>query len=743
MVKQKLRNSVMKFRYSFSGIALFICFLSSSLSAKNNVEIIKCNPKTKTSFAIFVDKKTFEACKDEILKYRDVLQEEGLGTYILASEWKTPEDVKNEIIKLSKLKPALEGMIFVGDIPIVRVRKGQHLTTAFKMNENTFPMVESSVTSDRYYDDLDLKFDYIGKDGVNDHYFYYNLKGDSEQVLTPDFYSSRVIAPKSLGDKYDLIRKFFNKTIAAHKENNELDKFTYFAGHGYNSDCMTTWRNQTAVFKEHFPLAYTDGLGNKFLNFRQDPYMKYTLYSEMQRPDLDAFLFYEHGAYNIQYINGEFPSQTLDQNIESLKRALRANYRRLKGDKAEKFAEEACTKYGFSSDIFSAEVLADTKREDSIANVDINISLEDLSKLKTGARFTMLNACYNGSFHQDDYVAGYHIFNEGRTVVTQGNTVNVLQDKYADELIGYLSLGIRVGFWQKEVVTLESHLIGDPTFRFSTKEANNFNNDLVLKLNDVAYWNSLLQEKRGIIRAMALKQLSRIQPAGFSDQAFAIFTNDPSKIVRMQALKALTVKPDQNLTKAVAKGLFDPYEMLRRTAAHLAGEIGDPSLISPLVEIALYDSESQRVSYAAQSSLQVFDLDQVLAEYKKQIKQEIITDASKLENLIENDIALRKKSLEKQLANIMSADIPLAAREQAIRLLRNYQQHTCLDKLLAVLKDSRQPNEVRVLLCEALGWFNYSTSKEEIILACNQVVSDDECSADVKAEALKTIKRLQ
>ena len=104
---------------------------------------------------------------------------------------------------------------------------------------------------------------------------------------------------------------------------------------------------------------------------------------------------------------------------------------------------------------------------DSLARANINIVLEDIQKLKTGARLTIFNACYNGSFHEKGYVAGYHIFNDGRNVVAQGNTVNVLQDKWADQLIGYLALGIRAGFWQKEVCYLESHMIGDPTFRFT------------------------------------------------------------------------------------------------------------------------------------------------------------------------------------------------------------------------------------------------------------------------------------
>ena len=117
--------------------------------------------------------------------------------------------------------------------------------------------------------------------------------------------------------------------------------------------------------------------------------------------------------------------------------------------------------------MLSNEVLEQTKAEDREFGNNKDMLLSDLVKLKTGSRVTIFNACYNGSFHKDGYVAGYHIFNDGKTIVTQGNTVNVLQDKWGEQLIGMLTLGARVGFWQKEVATLESHLCGDPTFAFT------------------------------------------------------------------------------------------------------------------------------------------------------------------------------------------------------------------------------------------------------------------------------------
>ena len=42
--------------------------------------------------------------------------------------------------------------------------------------------------------------------------------------------------------------------------------------------------------------------------------------------------------------------------------------------------------------------------------------------LSTNPKMIMFDACYNGSFHENDYIAGQYIFNDGQTLVAQGNT---------------------------------------------------------------------------------------------------------------------------------------------------------------------------------------------------------------------------------------------------------------------------------------------------------------------------------
>ena len=80
----------------------------------------------------------------------------------------------------------------------------------------------------------------------------------------------------------------------------------------------------------------------------------------------------------------------------------------------------------------------------------------------------IFDACYNADFREDDCMATRYILTEGSgTIVSFGNSVNVLQDKSSSDLLGLMAVGCRIGEWARMVNILESHIIGDPTFRFT------------------------------------------------------------------------------------------------------------------------------------------------------------------------------------------------------------------------------------------------------------------------------------
>ncbi len=742
----------MKRKFLKTALLLITIVLGTTVFAQS--EIIASKGKFYSRFLIVVDRGNFTAAKDEILEYKSTLENEGLGAIILVGEWNNPETLRAEIKNLYNMKPILEGVVFVGNIPVVRVQNFQHATTAFKMDETAFPVFDASVTSDRYYDDLDLEFELIKEDEKNPGQFYYRLKESSPQVIRSDFYSARMMPPSDMGtDPVVLLKRYLKKVIAAHKESNPLDQFVIFNGHGYNSDCLTAWQNEQFAIKEQIPLAFKSSKGNGFYNFRQDPFMKYKLYDKMQQKGTDLFIFHEHGDYDTQYINGDYPAPNMLEisgvndvvfstpgakndkigPMSVMATSLRNTYRKYKGERAESFKKSLITDYGFTEAFFDKRRLDSLRVNDSIFAADINIVLKDLTKVKMQPRFSIFDACYNGSFHRPGYIAGYHVFGDGNTIVAQGNTVNVLQDKWSFELLGMLEEGARVGFWQKEFQYLESHLIGDPTYRFYSEGSRTLNINLATRAGEIKLWENYLETSNPNLQALALKQLSKNPSPDFSDKLFKIFKESKYYSVRLEALKRLLDIGGENMVEAIRLGLDDPYEFIRRISSRYAGYSGDPRLISPLVNIVLFSNESQRVQYAAQGSLEMFDIDAVVKEIEKQSP-----DSKDLSDYYKG----RQKTQDKSLNAIMDKAAKPEERIYAVRGLRNYNNHKQVANLLVVLKDPGEELNLRVTLAEALGWFNWSTRKADIVETLNQVYSNPETPPELKSEAFQSLNRL-
>jgi len=295
----------------FRMILLMVVFAFQSSQAPAD-ELYSPVGKYQSRFLIVIDRASFEAAKEEFLGYQAVLCSEGLGASILAGDWKNPEMLREEIRHQYQMKPVLEGIVLAGNIPVVRVQNFQHATTAFKMDEEKFPISDASVTSDRFYDDLDLKFELIRQDPKDSTIFYYKLRESSPQKVRSDFYSARMLPPSDMGtSQTTLLKKYLRKVIAAHREENPLDQFVIFNGHGYNSDCLTAWQNEQFAIREQIPEAFRNSKGNGFYNFRQDPFMKYKLFDKLQQEGIDLFVFHEHGDFDTQYINGEIPARNI------------------------------------------------------------------------------------------------------------------------------------------------------------------------------------------------------------------------------------------------------------------------------------------------------------------------------------------------------------------------------------------------------------------------------------------------
>ena len=61
--------------------------------------VVKPSVKTKTTFAIVIDQKSYDEAKNEVDAYRASVEKEGLGTYLLIDDWKRPEPIREQLIK--------------------------------------------------------------------------------------------------------------------------------------------------------------------------------------------------------------------------------------------------------------------------------------------------------------------------------------------------------------------------------------------------------------------------------------------------------------------------------------------------------------------------------------------------------------------------------------------------------------------------------------------------------------------
>ncbi len=699
--------------------ALLLC--SVSVPSMAQVAVEACQVKYPTSFAIITDSRTFAECETELRAYKSALENEGLGTYIVSADWKNPDEVKSEILTLASNRRKLEGVVFVGDVPIVKVRQGQYLTTAFKMNEETWPMAESSVASDRFYDDFDLKFEYISRDTVDTDVFYYRLSEQGTQYLRPDIYSARMKVPGVMkGDKYEIMRKYLRKVVQAHTESNILDNLTYFAGNGYNSDCLTIWRQKPMVFREYFPYAFDRASQARFLNFREDRQMKWNLLSEVSRKDVDLFVFSEHGDYDTQYINESKVAKNLDEDIDYLKRSVAEMYKYYGSrGKGEGFLKEAVDSvYRLPRSVVADSALAEYAVADSLEYAGANIFLDDIMKGRSNARMIVFNACYNGSFHNPEgYVAGCHVFGDGDCIVAQGNTVNVLQDKWEDKLMGYLSIGERVGMWQKEVPYLESHLIGDPTFRFAShskserKLLEKLHHDLVFNEDNEAVWEEYTYSDEPLLRCAGITHLGYVNTDAAHSRAKEMMS-DPSWTVRIHAFNTLATDPDDDFSETVRKGLGDIYELVARTSVKMAAVLGDTTLVADVKNFKAKHPEMVRASgYAADDAIAILTNSGFYAKNAKGISD-------------------KNNTVNK--------------RVNCIRTFRNARSIYAIDAMLDVVGDSSEDAYLRTVAAEALGWYNQSVCRKKIVDTLSHILDKGENMPDrVAKEIRKTIKRLQ
>lgn len=708
--------------------------------------IIKPSITANTSFAIVTDATSYQKAKDAINAYKQVVEKDGLATYIIYDDWKSPQQIRDIFVRLHQQKKGmLEGAVLVGDVPIAMLRDAQHLTSAFKMNQ-TRDWKESSVPSDRYYDDFGLKFKFIKQDADRKDYFYYSLLPESEQRINCDIYTARIRPLEVEGmDKYQQIKDFLGKVVRERTANahNALNCLSMARGHGYNSEDETAWAGEQLALMEQMPDMFKAGHSIRFIDFESCYPAKNYYLNEVQRPDLDVMLFHHHGAPDTQYINGYRNGSDVNTSIENTKRFLRSKIPALAKKKGK---EAAIDEYSKSYNVprsWCEEAFDSTKvAADSIYNLDMDVITTDVRKLTPSARFIMFDACFNGSFYEKDYIAGSYLFDKGTTLVTQGNTVNTIQDKWPDELLGLLAQGMRIGEWHRHVAFLETHLLGDPTYHFTPtgKTASDINYASVVNAGNEAYWRSQLNNKNADIQSMAIRKLSRMKVNGLSGLLKQKYFDSPYMVVRLEAFRGLSRIVDNNFATVLRAALTDPYELTRRFAAKYVELYGSDDMVDDVARAFVTNYTDSRTNYNLGDAFQAFDKDKMKAALRRAIDARPMYYKKSYERWINRIDGLDKTRLD-NLKEITDAATKEKRRISDIGYFRNHPSTTSIDALLKIVGDSTYSAAVRTATVEALGWYNMNVRKAYIIDSLNKI-SANLSDAALKSEITKSIRRL-
>ena len=661
-------------------------------------------PRT-TKVAVITDQKTYAAIGNDIEAFTASMSFTGKEGILIIDKWQHPDSLR-VVLKHYYTFHNLEGAILIGDIPIPMIRDAQHMTTAFKMDQ-TADWKDSSIPSDRFYDDFDLRFEYLKQDADKPLLHYYSLTAESAQTIGCDIWTSRIKPPKiPETDKYSAISAYLRKAIAQKEsQDKKIFNILVFTGHGYNSDSYNARIDEMWTLREQFPFLGSErGADLDYINHDFEPFVREKLMNTLALPRYDLAILHHHGSEDTQYLGATPKAVTIDSWVENIKLSLRQRIRRSKDTTVT--INEYMERYGVPREWFAGAQELEAKDSTFYANMDIN--LPDMYGYTSNARAVIIDACFNGAFNNEDYIAGYWIFNPGATMVVKANTVNTLQDTWTNELIGLLNAGVCFGNWAKGQLTLESHLFGDASFRFANAYPKlDLDKAMVTRRGESRYWKKILNHSNCDIRALAIKTLSETN-AITSQELLNIERNSESPVVRMEAFMSLKRRADSYLSQAIRLGIEDSYELLQRLSAQTLDESGDPALKD------IYDALKDD---PAVNSRVMF--------YIKPMRRHFYPTEKELE----------------EYALLNSPDRPLKDKKFTVRRERNGCCAYALDDMFKLLQNETD-QEFRVAIAEVFGWYVYSYRKDEIISRCEELLANEK-EDRVAHELLKSINRLK
>lgn len=702
----------------------------------------------KPSVAVVIDQTSYNQTKEAVDEYVATMELDGKTGILLIDEWGVPDSIKVRLETLHKEK-ALEGAVLIGDIPVPMVRDAQHLSSAFKMDQKR-DWKESSIPSDRFYDDFHLKFNFLSRDKDRKDFFYYSLAPESPQQIRSDIYTSR-IKPASNQDKYPAIEAFLRKAVQTKKAAiaakgmpasgttdarlAEPDRVLFFAGHGYNSESMVARMNEYKALHEQLPSVNNPGGKVDFINFDFDKSVKTRLLSALGDRDLDIALLHHHGYNDMQLLNGSPYESTPEGWLSLARNYFRGKMRSSRNPEATR--QDFIKKFGIPVEWLDEADDPELILRDSLYERSLDIYTDDIDRYDIKARFVLFDACFNGAFTEEDYVVPHYLFKEtNNTVAAVAHSVNALQDVWTDELVGLFGEGVCAGNIFKHVWTLETHLFGDPTFHFSA--VSDLDRKISMKEGDAGIWRKLLKDSNSPcdVKCLAVRELVRNGNIS-GEELLELQRNSASGIVRLAAFNGNVELAGDCLTRAISLGLDDSYELLQRLSARYAGYNQSPELDAQVARLYLDPLTSARVLFQLKTPLVAIEA----GKATELIRQNGHWKGEEGLQTILEYVDAHEKSHREDIANLESDSQDARNCRLFIRSQRNQCSADILDALKTCFTKSKDPG-IKRQIAELLGWYRYSCERDKALGICREL-HDAETDPGLKDEFRRSISRLE
>ena len=266
------------------------------------------------------------------------------------------------------------------------------------------------------------------------------------------------------------------------------------------------------------------------------------------------------------------------------------------------------------------------------------------------------------------------------------------------------------------------------------------NQALVLKANDIAFWKKQLRSPLADMQALALRMLSDADYKDIVPLLEESYFNSSSFVVRLEALRLLTLNHPAQSVNVIKAGMNDSYELIRRYAAEYAGKNCSPELIPTWIANYLQRAHEKRFRFKINRGVDSFPYDIIRAELEKQASEMTLYNSEHV-NALADLIKRSEDGMIRDIATITNPDSKPSHVRRDLRIFRNFPVGgKPLEMLLNFVKDESRPMNQRIIAAEVFGWYGLYYEKEGIISTLKEIRTDN---AELANEIQKSIARLE